>query len=1005
MMRRLAARARVATVAMAACVQLRSQAMQVPPRRPLHKFDNFLTGASANYFEAQYEAWKHDPASVEESLAEMFRAAEATENGEEPLFAQPPTRLVDELSLYKPKKIGIAQTLQQSRRLISLIQAHERDGHLFAQLDPLKYERGTRRNPALKQAMRVNLHPNAFGFVEEDFDSTFCVGFHDGCGGLFDANTGPMKLSDIYQRLKRAYTGTIGYEFMHIYDEKVCHWLRERIETPQRVPDSALSTRYTAADRKSMFEQLASAAEFELMLKTKFGTTKRFGSDGAESFIVGLEAAIERSTVHGVEDVVIGMAHRGRLSVLHHICGKPYEALLSEFKGVKESDVLSAHDYGDVKYHRGMRSTRTLRNGKTCAVELLNNPSHLETVNPVVQGFARAEQVARGDENGLRVLPIEVHGDAAAAGQGIVFETMGLASIGKFKTGGTIHVVVNNQVGFTTAPVDSRSSTHCTDVARVFQCPVFHVNGDSVEDVHRVFQLAADYRATFGRSVIIDLVCYRRYGHNEADTPSFTQPMLYKVIEKRRNIVQLYKEQLAESSGLESAELDTIHKDVKSKFRKAWAVVEEGKYSYLDFQKQCVKPEWADFMPELEDAKMFPTTVNDAALRPVISALKSLPQGFALHKTLQGIMQKRAESLDKGVGIEWGTAEALAFGTLLQEGFPIRISGQDVERATFSQRHAVVHDQNTDDTHTYLENVSEEQARFTVTNSSLSEYGVLGFEVGYALRNPKNMNIWEAQFADFANGAQIMIDQFVTSSESKWRQPSSVILSMPHGNDGNGPEHSSGRIERFLQANTETDELPIMGEVERHWRGTVEVAFPTTPKQYFHLLRRHMHRNFRKPLVIFFSKAWLRAPNVSTIEELKTGRFEPLLDTTPEDKVASVTRVVFTVGQVYHMLHAAIQEKNISNVALVRLEQLAPLPLQEIHDTLARYPNAQLVFAQEEPKNMGSFNFIEPHILRAGDFKRPVEFVGRLAGPSPATGYGAIWKHENAEIIRKALGL
>lgn len=970
---------------------------------PLHKHDDFLSGTSANYLEALEDEYLNDADSVHPSMQRVF--TEVEEKGGRESILNKTVRAVDADRVAQPRKVGVRQSLQYSRRLISMIQAYEREGHLFADLDPLENER--ERVPWQRQAKKMSLDYTAFGLTEEDLDKKFAVGFHDGVGGLFDANTPPLKLSDIVERLRTQYTGKIGYEFMHIYDEKVQQWLRERIECPDRVSDNPLGTELSVDDRANIYKNLAEAVEFENLLKTKFKTLKRFGSDGGESFIVGLKALIDRASSLGIDEVVMGMAHRGRLSTLHNVCRKPYEAILLEFEGLAESDVDRSWsgDYGDVKYHRGMRSRYNLRNGKEMSIELLSNPSHLETVNPVVQGYCKAAQMERGDTYGRRVLPIEVHGDAAIAGQGVIFETFGLAQIGKFNTGGTIHVVINNQIGFTTGPMMSRSSTHCSDVARVFQCPVFHVNGDSVEDVHRVFQLAADFRARFGKPVVIDLVCYRRFGHNESDTPNFTQPMLYKKIDGRKDVLQMYTEECEAEGTLPVDTMKELHTAVKKQFRGNWETYQKRTFDYADFQRHCIRNVWKPFITPVTEAVMPATGISAEQLAPVVRTLSYLPPEFSVHKTLAGILKKRVESLEKGTGIEWGTAEALAFGTLLDQGYPVRISGQDVERATFSQRHAVLHDQNSDKTYTQLEHVDPDQAPFTVTNSSLSEYGVMGFEVGYALRNPKALVIWEAQFADFANGAQIIFDQFWSSSECKWRMPSSLVVSLPHGQDGNGPEHSSGRIERFLQACTEDDALVELDPIERHHKINLEVVMPTTPKQYFHVLRRHMLRNFRKPMAIFFSKAFLRAPNTSDLSEITDGAFEPVLDDKNRNLVPKneVRKLIIACGQVYHHIAAAIEKEGVKDVAVARLEQLAPFPLRELRVLMESYPNAELAYAQEEPKNMGAFSFVEPRVLRATNYERPLTFIGRLAGPAPATGYMPIHLHENKTIVEQAL--
>jgi len=1012
-MRRLRSRA-LATVPLLA----RHSALVVPPRQPLHVNDEFLSGTSAVYLESLMEDFERDPSSVDPSFHSVLRNMQARPL-HQPALDQA-IRAVDHslaTQQVQDRSYGIAQSLCYSRRILSLVRTYEAEGHLFATLDPLQFEEDpVHRVPSKFVSNYLRLKHEAFGLSDEDLDKTFALGFHDGLGGIFDRGTAPLTLRELIAKMQAAYCGNIGYEFMHIYDENVCHWFREHIEYPQRVAGNPLVSKLNI---DHVYQDLADSVLFENFLKTKFHPAKRFGSDGSETFLVGMKALIERASLYGVEEVVMGQAHRGRLNLLTNVCGKPLEALLCEFKGVQEDQVaFPGWDQGDVKYHLGSRQKLTLRNGREVWVELLNNPSHLETVNPVVQGYARAAQKARKNSDNKHgkglTLPVEIHGDAAISGQGVVYETMGISAIGRFHTGGTIHVVVNNQIGFTTDPTASRSSTHCSDLARVFQAPVLHVNGDCPEEVVRVFQLAVDYRNSFGRSVVIDLVCYRRFGHNEGDSPSFTQPLMYKAIEKRESVLDLYTKQLLamKTPPITADRMKALQDEAKTRFRTAWENVEKKRFNYLEYQKECVPVPWRKYVyDDPMMPQMNPTNVAKEDLAPVIEALQKMPKGFDVHRTLQGIFEKRTKSLQSGEGLEWGTCEALAFGTMLtKEKYAVRVSGQDAERATFSQRHAVVHDQTTDALYIPLANIHKDQAPFVVTNSALSEYAVLGFEVGYALRDPNNFVMWEAQYGDFANGAQIMIDQYVAASQAKWRQPCSTVISLPHGYDGGGPEHSSGRIERFMQLANEDETTPEMSVVERHYNCHIAVVHPTTPAQYFHVLRRHMNRNFRRPLAVFFSKAHLRAPNVSSMDELINGHFQVVIPDTNADAVAheKVRRVLFCYGQMYYMLEKERAKRGANDVAIIRLEELAPMPVREMAEQVAKYPNAEVAWCQEEGKNMGPWAFVRPHFQRMvrarpdGANKAPVRYVGRALSPSVSTGFKSVHDAENDMILEAA---
>lgn len=970
----------------------------VPPRMPLHVYDNFMSGTSADFLEGMYCRWQKDPASVDPSWRAIFGTVPTTKR-DDPILETPYpiTTVVD--GPHPVAAVVPRQTLHDSCRLVWLIQGYELRGHILADLDPLKWKEST-RVPSLKPDRIPRLDVAAFGFEDSDLDRTFQVGFQDTVGGLLNTATQPMTLRQLQDRLARTYTGRIGWEYCHLPDEGICQWLRERAECPERVKGCAMSEEITVEKQRSILTHLAQATLFENFLDLKYPGQKRFGVDGGESLLVGLHALLERSSDLGCEEVIMGMAHRGRLNVLTTLCGKPLEAVLKEFKGLKPDDFSNHPGQGDVKYHLGMTNQITLANGKSVKVYLSFNPSHLECTNPLVEGLARAAQLFQKDQDveGKRVLPIEIHGDASLCGQGVTFETMNFSDLNRYGTSGTIHVVVNNQIGYTTEPSSSRSSTHCTDIGRVFGCPVLHVNGDHPEEVYRVFRLAAEYRRRFRKSILIDLVCYRRFGHNESDDPLMTQPRLYQKVAKHPDTLALYSQQLISSGRFTAEEINTVKGQLNNRLKEAFEGAD--RFNYRDFS--ILDEKWKNFKTFPQKGTELPTCVPAEELKPVIAALCKVPKGFAVHPTLEKILERRRESLTQDTGIDWGTAEALALGTLLNSGIPVRVSGQDVERGTFSQRHAVLHDQNNDTTYTQLDNISDGQARAVFTNSSLSEFGVCGFEAGYSLYSPRLFCMWEAQFGDFANGATIIFDQFLCSGESKWKHPFSLVVSLPHGYDGAGPEHSSGRIERFLQAVSEDEHMPILDPVQRSMRVNIEVVYPSTPAQYFHLIRRHILRDFRKPLFIFFSKAFLRAPNLSHMESIMKGGFQAVIPDALPTPPADIRRVVFCSGEVYFYLEQFRMQKKITDVALVRVEQLSPFPFTEVSQQLQKYAKAEVVWAQLEPRNMGMFFYVEPRLKKLLNYERPVKYVGRSISSSPATGYKKVHEAEHQAVLTGA---
>ena len=950
--------------------------------------ESYLNGTNAAFIDAQYIKWRTDPSSVEASWQSAFAAIEGA----------------------GPSGVSGTQSLADCTRLLWLIQAFEERGHLNAQIDPLDFfnqsVRGVAKTPSRKTSDVLNLSLEQFGFTAADHDRVVNVGFIANAGGIFGTDNKTMTIKQLYDTLNATYCSTIGYEFTHIEDHRIVQWMRDNISNT--CGNSPLHYKFTPEERKVLLKGIAEAVLFEDLLARKYQTKKRFGLDGGESFVVGLSAMLEESSKHGVEEAIAVMAHRGRLNSLLNIFGKPLDAILKEFKGVGAEDLAPFDIQSDVKYHLGSRVTRTFGNSdKPVTVELVANPSHLEAANPVVQGKVKASQVFRGDTTGKHVLPIEIHGDAAFAGQGVVFETMAMSEIGKYHTGGTMHLVINNQIGFTTDPLSSRSTDHCTDLGRLYGCPIFHVNGDCPEDVVRVFRAAALYRATFNRSVVVDLVCYRRNGHNESDVPSLTQPLLYSKIASHPDILTLYGKRLIDAGVVTNEEYNALKKEIRDPLNKAFDRINETGYNYGAYLKSCTPEAWRDYALSDGTPAMEPTATTEAALAPVIKALGTLPEGFVPHPTIGKILQRRDQTLAAGTGLEWGTAEALAFGTLLESGHHVHVSGQDAERATFSQRHSVLHDQKDGSVYMQLANISKTQSPVTIVNSPLSEYAAVGFETGYALHHPKTLAMWEAQFGDFANGAQIMFDQFLSAGETKWNTLYAPVISLPHGYDGQGPEHSSARLERFLQLSAEPADVPALSVVERHHKVNIEITTPTTPAQYFHILRRHVLRNFRKPLFNFFSKGFLRdvagCNNTSAIADI-TGNtaFQAVIGDS-EVAPSAASRVIFCAGQVYHKLYMARAKAGAMNVALVRVEQLSPFPVAELKAVLEQYNTQELMWCQEEPQNMGAYWFVDERFDILTNGKRELRYAGRPACASPATGYKYAHDWEQETFIKAAL--
>jgi 2-oxoglutarate dehydrogenase E1 component len=964
---------------------------------------SFLFGTNAGFIEGLYAQYLSDPASVDGTWRTFFDALgekglSAAQLGRGPewrrdaALAHEDGDLIAALTGGQPARktaapahaapvaeaaTGSHAAAQVSIRATQLVRAHRVIGHFGANLDPLGIE---------KRKFPPQLEPSFWGFHQEDLDKPV---FIDGLMGLEMAT--PRQLVDT---LRKNYCGSIGYEYMHINDAEQRDWLQRRIEGA----DKEIS--FTREGKRAILNKLIEAEAFEKFCGVKFVGTKRFGLDGGESLIPAMEQIIKRGGQLGVKDIVLGMPHRGRLNVLVNVMGKPYRQLFHEFQGgsAKPSDVQGS---GDVKYHLGASSDRSF-DGRDVHLSLTANPSHLEASDPVVLGKARAKQSQNGDKvTRTSVLPVLLHGDAAFAGQGVVAECLAMSGIKGFRIGGTVHFIVNNQIGFTTAPRYARSSPYPSDVALMVQAPVFHVNGDDPEAVVHCARIATEFRQLFHKDVVVDMFCYRRFGHNEGDEPSFTQPLMYKLIHEHPTTLEIYSKKLI-------AEGVVTEKDVAGMIAAFQQTLEDELAA-----AKAHRPDKADWLDgrwtgmetaPKAGARRGTTGVEIDRLQQVGRAISSAPEGFRLHKTIQRQLQAKRTMIDTGEGIDWATAEALAFGTLLTDGYPVRLSGQDSSRGTFSQRHSALVDQENEERYIPLCHIASDQAEFEVVDSLLSEYAVLGFEYGYSLAEPKGLTLWEAQFGDFANGAQVMIDQFIASGEMKWLRMSGLVMLLPHGYEGQGPEHSSARLERYLQLCADDN---------------MQVANCTTPANYFHVLRRQMHRNFRKPLVLMTPKSLLRHKRViSKLPEMgpETSFHRVLwddaqsspgstIDLVPDDRIQ---RVVLCSGKVYYDLLEEREKRKEARVQLLRVEQLYPFPQLALADELKRFPNAHVLWCQEEPKNQGAWTFVAPRIeetlSKIGRNER-VRYAGREASASTAAGQASRHLAELNAFLNDALTL
>ena len=969
---------------------------------------SFLQGQNAEYLEQLYASFRNSPDAVGESWQQFFRQMGDERSGIRheaigPSWARPdwPPQPNDELTAaldgqwpdIEPKQIEnrirakartdgvltddgqIRQAVMDSVRALMLIRSFRIRGHLVAELDPL----GMR-----SQTPHPELDPRSYGFTEADLDRRI---FLDRVLGLEFAS-----LREILDIVRRTYCGTFALQYMHISDPEEAAWLKERIE------GFGKEIAFTQNGRRAILNKLVEAEGFEKFLHVKYTGTKRFGLDGGEALIPAMEQIIKRGGALGVKDIVIGMPHRGRLSVLANVMGKPYRAIFSEFQGgsFKPEEVDGS---GDVKYHLGASSDREF-DGNTVHLSLTANPSHLEAVNPVVLGKVRAKQDQLGDEDRTSVLPILLHGDAAFAGQGVVAECFGLSGLRGHKTGGTIHLIVNNQIGFTTAPHFSRSSPYPTDIALMVEAPIFHVNGDDPEAVVHAAKVATEFRQKFQKDVVIDMFCYRRFGHNEGDEPMFTNPIMYHRIKKHRTTLSLYTERLVRDGLIPEGEIE----DMKAAFQARLNEEFESGNSYRPNKADWLDGQWSHLDRQGKEYQRGKTAITKKIMGEIGAALTKVPDGYPLHRTVGRLIEAKRRMFETGKGFDWATAEAMAFGSLLLEGYPVRLSGQDSTRGTFSHRHSAFIDQESEERHYPLNEIREGQAQYEVIDSMLSEYAVLGFEYGYSLAEPNALTLWEAQFGDFANGAQIMFDQFISSGERKWLRMSGLVMLLPHGFEGQGPEHSSARLERFLQLCAEDNWI---------------VANCTTPANYFHVLRRQIHRSFRKPLVLMTPKSLLRHRLcISEASDfVKESSFHRVLwddaqmgnSDTQLVEDSKIRRVVMCSGKVYFDLLDKRDAEGIDDIYLLRIEQFYPFPAMSLVKELGRFKQAEMVWCQEEPKNQGAWNFIEPNIewtLKRIKAKhtRPT-YAGRSASASPATGLASAHKAQQQALVNAALDM
>ncbi len=903
---------------------------------------SYLNGANAEYVDSIYKTYKEDPDAVEFGWQKFFEGFDFGRGADAPTASE-----------------GTPEQFLKEINVLNLIAGYRQRGHLFTQTNPVRARRHHLPTLDLEN----------FNLSEADLDTVFTAGVQIGIG--------PAKLSDIIAFLKKTYCRSVGAEYKFVRNPEVLSWIENKMESVQNTPNFSID------EKRRILKKLNEAVSFENFLGTKFLGQKRFSLEGAEALIPALDSVIEKGAAIGIEEFVIGMAHRGRLNVLANIMQKTYKDIFAEFEGKGYS--ADSPFGGDVKYHLGYSTDVTTNDGKNVHLSLCPNPSHLETVNGVVEGMTRSKIDFKYDGDNSRIAPILIHGDASIAGQGIVYEVIQMAGLDGYKTGGTIHLVINNQVGFTTNYKDARTSTYCTDIAKVTLSPVFHVNGDDVEALVYAINLAMEYRQKYKNDVFIDILCYRRFGHNEADEPKFTQPVLYKLIEQHANPRDIYINQLINEGALEAS----LAKEMEVEFRGILQQrLNEAKEITSTYQDVKFAGAWSDMrLATAEDFKVSPdTSVKKSTLLEIAKRISTLPEGKTFFKKIEKLFAERNKMAVSTHVFDWAMGEQMAYATLLTEGKRVRLSGQDVERGTFSHRHAVLTLEDSEEEYIPLANLSDQQAPFDIYNSHLSEYGVLGFEYGYAMANPNALTIWEAQFGDFFNGAQIVVDQYIASAETKWQRENGLVLLLPHGYEGQGPEHSSARIERFMELCADYN---------------MQVTNCTTPANFFHAIRRQFKRDFRKPLIVFTPKSLLRHPMcVSKLEEFTEGKFQEVIDDV-NVKAAAVRRVLYCSGKIYYELLEKQQKEEIKDVAIVRVEQLYPTPLAQMEAVYKRYKNAkEAVWVQEEPENMGAW----PYLLRKTRKTAfsDIEVISRKESSSTASGFAKQHADQQAYILAKS---
>jgi 2-oxoglutarate dehydrogenase E1 component len=926
--------------------------------------DSYLTSGSEEYIEELYEQYLQNPQDVAPEWRQYFDDLAAQNVRITPDVSHAAIREQFLQMARNPMRALSASAMesgydQRQERVIELIAAYRRLGHLQAQIDPLNF-----RQPIYSPTLELAY----YGFNDADLKKDFNT------GSFTSLNQSTASLQQIHEGLRRVYCGSIGFEYMHINRSEEVEWIRDRIE------QGWANFKPSDAEKLHILDRLVAADGLEKYLGFKYVGQKRFSLEGGDSLIPMMDAIVNRSVEQGVKEVIIGMAHRGRLNVLANIVGKDPKNIFSAFEGTAVNAIYS----GDVKYHLGCSSNVATKNGNV-HIALAFNPSHLEIVSPVVQGSVRARQRRRRDADQRQVVPIQLHGDAAFAGQGVVMETFNMSQARWFMVGGSVHIVINNQVGFTISnPKDSRSTIYCTDIAKMVEAPILHVNANDPEAAYFAALFAIDYRHKFKRDVVIDLVCYRRHGHNEADEPSATQPVMYKVIKAMEVPYKIYAKKLQEQGLIKDDVAQTMADAYRSALDSGQRVVKVNDDKAYDFAVS-----WAPFEKQLLNEKVV-TAVPSEKIKAIARSMETLPEGFVVQPQVNKMLEAKKKMTDGDLAINWGYAEAMAYATLLDEGYPIRLCGQDAGRGTFAHRHAVLHDQNNDDLYIPLSHVSPTQAQINIVDSLLSEEAVLAFEYGYATAEPNFLVIWEAQFGDFANGAQVVMDQFISSGEQKWMRFCGLVMLLPHGYEGQGPEHSSARLERYLQLCAQDN---------------MQVCIPTTPAQIFHLMRRQMLQPARKPLVIMSPKSLLRNPlAVSDISELSDGHFQRIIPETDKLDVKKVTSIVFCTGKVYYDLLEERRAKSLNNCAIVRVEQLYPFPAQECESIFATYPNAtDIVWCQEEPENQGAWPTLSLDVARFLKSGQALRYAGRKSSASPAVGYHAIHEQEQKDLVTKAL--